>query len=294
MDLYYVPFDEIRRVRNLPAFPAARIALFASVCRINTLYMITRAGSGHIGTSFSCIDIVCWLFLNKVRVPDLNQPSATAVIYFSSKGHDAPALYSVLIGLGLLEFDLIHKLRRLGGLPGHPEVSTPFVHTNTGSLGMGVSKAKGMVLANRLKGRSEHIYVLAGDGELQEGQIWESLQGVANLGLGEITLIVDHNKLQSDSWVADVSPLGDLGAKFRAFGWHVVRCDGHNITQLEQAFIQMDLVADRPKILIADTLKGKGVSFIEGVVAFHGKALTPAELERALAELDGAAGATRG
>ena len=194
-------------------------------------------------------------------------------IFFSSKGHDAPALYNVLIGLGLLDEDLLHQLRRLRGLPGHPHIETPYVQANTGSLGMGVSKAKGIVLANRLAGIERRVFVLTGDGELQEGQFWESLGSAATRQLGEIVAIIDHNKIQSDTWVQDVSPLGDLEAKLRAFGWHVTRCDGHDVAAT-RAHVPRARCSDRtvPKAIIADTVKGKGVSFMEG------PALKPGEL----------------
>ena len=161
--------------------------------------MIAGAWSGHIGTSFSSLEIMSWLFLNEMR--DLDKGPGACDIFFSSKGHDAPALYAVLIGLGLLPPSKLHQLRRLHGLPGHPHVETPYIQANTGSLGMGISKAKGMALANRLAGTPRRIFVLTGDGELQEGQFWESLGSAANRGLGEIVAIVDHNKIQSDTWV---------------------------------------------------------------------------------------------
>lgn len=261
--LCYVTYQEFQRLENLELDQVTRTELFAALCRINTLYMIKKAGSGHIGTSFSCMDIVSWLHLNELKLYDPSSSDAAGDVYFSSKGHDAPALYSVLIGLGLLDFDLLHRLRRVDGLPGHPDVSNPVIQTNTGSLGMGISKAKGMALANRLQDRKRHIYVLTGDGELQEGQIWESLQSAANLGLGEITVIVDHNKIQSDTWVSDTSDLGDLEKKFHSFGWHVFRCDGHDHRALAAEFTRSKKVTDRPKVIIADTIKGKGISFME-------------------------------
>src|SRR5215212_3781974 len=136
-DLCYVPASELARARRLPTSAEDPAATFAALCRINTLYMIERAGSGHLGTSFSSLDIVSWLFLEELRLPGLAAgQDAPADLYFSSKGHDVPALYSVLIGLGLLDFELLHQLRRLGGLPGHPDVGTPYIVTNTGSLGM--------------------------------------------------------------------------------------------------------------------------------------------------------------
>jgi transketolase len=265
LELAYVPVSEFRRLLAAPLPAVARTEAFAALARINTLYMIAGAWSGHIGTSFSSIDVMSWLFLNELR--DLDRGPGGCDIFFSSKGHDAPALYNVLIGLGLLPEERLHQLRRIGGLPGHPHVETPYIQANTGSLGMGISKAKGMAIANRLAGIERRIVVLTGDGELQEGQLWESLGSAVNRGLGEIVAVVDHNKIQSDTWVDRVSGLGDVAAKFRAFGWHVSECDGHDAGALERTFRALDAVTDRPKVVIADTIKGKGVSFMEGPAA---------------------------
>jgi transketolase len=261
--LSYVSRASIDAVRAATSDPVARAELLADVCRLNTLYMIMQAGSGHIGSSFSSTDLITWLWTEALVDPNGGGPGSD--VYFSSKGHDAPALYSLLITLGKLDFDLLHRLRRLGGLPGHPDVETPFIATNTGSLGMGISKAYGMARARRFTGRGGRIVVMTGDGELQEGQIWESLQPAANERLSEIIAIVDHNKLQSDSAVAAVSDLGPLEDKFRAFGWEVRRADGHDFRAIRDVFDHFATVADRPKVLIADTIKGKGVSFMEGL-----------------------------
>jgi len=289
--LSFVPPAEIARILGLATGPDLRAAAFAAACRINVLAMVARAGSGHLGTSFSCLDIVAWLHLEEMRLDGGDRD-----VYFSSKGHDAPAFYAVLAGLGRLPFDAIWTLRRLGGLPGHPDVATPGVETNTGSLGMGVSKAKGMALAGRARGRRGRIFVLTGDGELQEGQLWESLPSAAHRGLGEITVVVDANQVQSDTWVRAVSDLGDLAARFRAFGWHVDRCDGHDMRALAGAFARLRRVTDRPKVLIADTRKGRGVSFMapdamapDGLYRFHSGAPSEDVYVKALAELvDGA------
>ena len=261
--LSYVSRDVFRAVREGVSDPIARAELIADLCRINTLFMIMQAGSGHIGSSFSSTDIITWLWTEYLRDP--NGTSKDADVYFSSKGHDAPALYSLLIALEKLPFDLLPKLRQLAGLPGHPDVGTPYIATNTGSLGMGISKAYGMARANRYTGRNGRIVVMTGDGELQEGQIWESLQPVANERLSEITVIVDHNKFQSDTAVAAVSDLGPLEDKFRVFGWEVRRGDGHDVRVLRDTLAYFDTVTDRPKVFIADTIKGRGVSFMEGV-----------------------------
>src|SRR6476469_9844946 len=291
LELRYVPVAEFTRVLNAGADPVAKVAAFAALARINTLYMIAGAWSGHIGTSFSSLEIMSWLFLNELR--DLEKGADASDIFFSSKGHDAPALYSVLIGLGLLPADKLHELRRIGGLPGHPHVETPYIQANTGSLGMGISKAKGMALANRLTGDRRRIFVLTGDGELQEGQFWESLGSAANLGLGEIVAIVDHNKIQSDTWVREVSHLGDLETKLRAFGWHVARVDGHDVAALERTFRSLDTVTSQPIVVTAATVKGRGVSFMEGPAAlaaaqlylFHSGAPSEDRYTAAIAEL---------
>jgi transketolase len=261
--LWHVPLSAFQALRAAPLDAAARAGVLADLCRINTLYMIMRAGSGHIGSSFSSTDLITWLWTEELTDP--NSGAAGSDTYFSSKGHDAPAFYSLLIALEKLDFALVHTLRQLHGLPGHPDVSTPFIATNTGSLGMGISKAYGMARANRYTGRGGRVFVMTGDGELQEGQIWESLQPVANEKLAEIIVIVDHNKLQSDSLVSAVSDLGPIEDKFRTFGWEVRRGDGHDPAVVRDALAHFATVTDRPKVFIADTIKGKGVSFMEGL-----------------------------
>lgn len=258
-----------------------RASVFADLIRLNALYMIARAGSGHIGTSFSSAEIFAWLYLNEIH---------EGSTFFSSKGHDAPSLYATLIALGKIDKELLHKLRRSGGLPGHPDVAFCGVSANTGSLGMGISKAKGMIRAHRIRGERHRVFVLTGDGELQEGQIWESLISAANERLNEITVFVDHNKLQSDTFVSQVSALGDLEAKFQAFGWDVQRIDGHDTRELERVLAIETVV---PRVIICDTVKGRGVSFMEHTsmlegdrwYQFHSGAPTRSDYQRASHEI---------
>lgn len=289
--LQFVPLAEIERIRSGIANPHRRAATLADAARLNTLTMIMAAGSGHIGSSFSAMDIVTWLWAEAMAHP--NEPDVSpSDTYFSSKGHDAPGLYATLIALGRLPFESLFALRRLGGLPGHPDMGTPGMVTNTGPLGMGISKAMGLALARRLQGKSGRIYVLTGDGELQEGQFWESLQPAANRGLAEITAIVDHNKIQSDTHVHETSDLGDLEAKFRAFGWAVRRLDGHDMRAIAEGIRWAKAVTDRPQALIADTVKGRGVSFMEGMgedgfYHFHSGAPSAAHYAAAETELAG-------
>ena len=279
----FVPVATLERLIRSEGDRDAAVAAFATGNRINTLGMIQLAGSGHIGSSFSSIDVVA-LLLGDVLGPD--------DVYFSSKGHDVPALYATLIGLGRLPFDLVTRLRRLGGLPGHPDVATPGIAFNTGSLGMGISKAKGLALADRLRGRHRRIVVLTGDGELQEGQIWESLSGAARDGLGAITVVVDRNGLQSDLPVAEVNALDPLPERLRSFGWDVTGCDGHDLAALRRL-----LTGPRPdgvpRVIIADTVKSCGVSFLEPAgrpaderfYPFHSGALAPEDYRAARDEL---------
>jgi transketolase len=288
--LYFVPLSELQRLRKAAETMGLQACrLLSNALRINTLYMIKNAGSGHIGTSFSSLDIMLWLWMFEANRP--NEDSSDADAVFSSKGHDAPALYSILIALEKIPFDYIHRLRKLNGLPGHPDIHTSHIITNTGSLGMGISKARGMVFANRLNGYRNNIYVLTGDGELQEGQIWESLQSCTNGQYGEIFVIVDGNKIQSDTYVERTSPLGNLKRKFEAFGWKTANCNGNSFSELAETFQSLKKFSDNPKVIFAETIKGFGVSFMQGVDAdgnykFHSGAPSDEQYFRALNELE--------
>jgi transketolase len=289
LELRYVGPDALERLRSIED-PVARASAVADASRINALSSIMEAGSGHIGTSFSVMDALAWLHLEVLRDDD---------VCFSSKGHDAPAVYAVLAAMDKLDFELLHRLRRLGGLPGHPDLAAVDVlATNTGSLGMGVSKAKGFARAARLQGQRRRVFVICGDGELQEGQFWESLGQAANEGFGEICVIVDHNKIQSDTWVAEVSDLGDVEAKVRAFGWAVARCDGNDVAALGETLGAL-LERQEPKLLIADTVKGRGATVFEpndlphsgsALYAFHSGAPDPEQYAAAMAEIAGRLG----
>ncbi|HUK40807.1 MAG TPA: transketolase C-terminal domain-containing protein [Candidatus Acidoferrales bacterium] len=267
--LSLIPLKEFRRVRAAAVDDFAKLELLADMCRANTLMCVKRAGSGHLGSSFSSLDIVSWLYYAEMNTAGLPVGHPDRDIYFSSKGHDAPGLYSVLFSLGVLPQEQFINLRRLGGTFGHPDVRTPGIEANSGSLGMGISKAKGMAAAKALLRRRGRIFVMTGDGELQEGQIYEALQTAAHQKIVNLNVIVDHNKVQSDKPVAEIIDLGGLEAKGRAFGWHVARCDGHDFRQLKKVFAEFNEVNDKPKMLIADTLKGRGVSFMEHPAALR-------------------------
>lgn len=269
-----IPVKEFQRVREAQIDNYDKLALLADMCRANALATVKRAGSGHLGSSFSSLDIVTMLYYSEMNTAQLGIRHPDRDIYFSSKGHDVPGHYAVLFSLGILPEDMFIKLRRLGGTHGHPDVSIPGIEANSGSLGMGISKAKGIASAKKLKGCEGRIFVMTGDGELQEGQIWEALQTTAHQKINNIYVIVDFNKIQTDKPVKEIIDLGDLEKKFESFGWHVERCDGHNFVELDQVFQKFKDVTEKPKVLIADTIKGKGISFMEGPVALkEGKGL---------------------
>ena len=274
MNFELIPLQEFKRVRESEIERIAKLTILADMCRANALMAVKRAGSGHLGSSFSAMDIVVWLYFEEMNTGDLGVEHPDRDIYFSSKGHDVPGLYSVLFSLGILPEEKILKLRRFGGLDGHPDVGVRGIEANSGSLGMGISKGRGMAWAKRFTGRGGHVFVMTGDGELQEGQNYEGLHSAAQQGVGNLTVIVDHNKLQSDMEVSRIMALGDMESIFRSFGWHVARCDGHDFGGLKKVFAAFKTITDRPKILIADTIKGRGVSFMEHPAALKtGKGL---------------------
>src|SRR5688572_19186349 len=250
IEIKLIELSEYERVRSSSISIFDKLALLANMSRANTLASVKRAGSGHLGSSFSAMDIVTLLYYKEMNTASVGVHSRDRDVYFSSKGHDVPGQYAVLFSLGILPREKFVKLRRLGGTYGHPDVSTPGMEANTGSLGMGIAKGKGFAFAKRLRGDGGRVFVMTGDGELQEGQIYESLQSAVNQNLTNITVIVDHNKLQSDKPVKEIGDLGDIEGKFRAFGWHVERCDGHDFKQLDKVFSNFTEVADKPKIMI--------------------------------------------
>jgi transketolase len=292
--LSIIPRSEFDRVRQEVPDPFAGLPLLADMCRANALTAVKKAGSGHLGSSFSAMDIFCYMLFHKLNTVEKGFNNPDRDIFFSSKGHDAPGYYTVLAALGVIPEEKLLLLRRLGGLDGHPHVSIPGMEANTGSLGMGISKGKGMALAKRFNGHGGQVYVMTGDGEFQEGQIYEALQSSAHLKVGNLNVIVDHNKVQTDRLVEQVGNLRDIEAKVKLFGWHVIRCNGHNFKQLDAAFREMETITDRPKMLIADTIKGRGVSFMEhpadiagnnGLYRWHSGAPDDVSFEKAFAEL---------
>lgn len=258
-----IPRSEFDRVQQANIDLFTKLPLLADMARANTLSAVKLAGSGHLGSSLSAMDLVVWLYFHYMNTTQVGVDAMDRDVYFSSKGHDVPGLYSVLYALGIVPEERYLRLRRFGGLDGHPDVGIPGIEANSGSLGMGISKGKGIALAKRLQGLASQVYVLTGDGEWQEGQNYEGLHSAAQHGVGNLTVIMDNNKVQSDKYITDIMDLRDLEAKFKAFGWYVARCDGHDYRAIAQVFEAFAAITDQPKILIADTIKGRGVSFME-------------------------------
>jgi transketolase len=292
--LSLIPKSEFDRVRGVDGDPDARLALLADMCRLNALVAVKRAGSGHLGSSFSALDVVVHLLFEELNVAELGFDHPDRDVFFSSKGHDVPGLYAALVALGVIPQERLLRLRRLGGLDGHPDVRIPGIEANSGSLGMGISKGRGIAWAKWSLGLGGRVVVMTGDGELQEGQNWEALQTAAHEFQGTLWVVVDRNELQSDKLTEEVVALGDLEEKLRVFGWEVRSCDGHDHAALREAFAAFRAVDDTPNALIARTIKGKGVSFMErsaalaeggGFYRWHAGAPGDEDFERAHAEL---------
>jgi transketolase len=249
--------------------------------------MTGHAKSGHPGGSLSAVELVVTLFFDTMRVDPANPKSPDRDRFILSKGHAAPVLYSVMAEAGFTPKDQLNSLRKLGSIyQGHPDVRfIPSLEASTGSLGEGVSLALGMCLAARLDGRDYRIYCMIGDGESQEGQIWESAMFGAYHKVDNVVVIVDYNKIQLDGFVKDIMDVAPLADKWRAFGWHTLDIDGHDIPTIQKALAEAAATKGKPTAIVANTVKGKGVSFMENNPKFHGVAPTAAEVELAMKEL---------
>lgn len=252
--------------------------------------MVFRAASGHIGGSLSAMDILTELYFEELRIDPARPQAPERDRFVMSKGHCTPALYSVLALRGYFPEKELELFRSIEGhMSGHPDmVHVPGVDMSTGSLGQGLSAAVGMALSAKLDGAGYRVCALMGDGEIEEGQIWEAAMSAAKYGLSNLCGIVDVNGLQIDGRTADVMPSEPLDAKFAAFGWNVIKADGHDFDSLRAAFAAARAEKDRPSVILAKTVKGKGVSFMENEAGWHGKAPNAEQYERAVAELDAA------
>lgn len=255
--------------------------------RVEILKMLNTAKSGHTGGSLSAIDALTVLYFHTMRHDPSNPHWDERDKFVLSKGHAAPALYACLAQAGYFPLEDLKNLRRLGShLQGHPDMNkTPGVDVCTGSLGQGLSQAVGLALAARLAGRSARTYCLLGDGEVQEGQIWEAAMAAPHYQLDNLCIIIDQNGLQIDGEVAKVMNVGPLGPKFLAFNWHVLEVDGHDIEAIAQALENAEETKGKPTAIIARTVKGKGVPFFEHKASYHGVPPSDSELSQALEHL---------
>lgn len=269
---------------------SAHAKQIANAMRKDIIEMIHEAGSGHPGGSLSCTDILAALYFGDVMTYDPAHPTSDARDRFIlAKGHAAPALYAALAEAGFFPKDELKTLRKLGSrLQGHPDSKLlPGVEVSTGSLGQGLSVAAGLAAGLRLKGGDQKVYTVLGDGECEEGQVWEAANFAAAEALGNLVAIVDSNGLQIDGCLCDVCSAGELDEKFAAFGWDVHHVDGHDIDALIALFASLPRKATgKPQAIIAKTVKGKGVSFMENQVGWHGKAPDAEQTKQALAELE--------
>jgi len=255
--------------------------------RIDIIRMLAEAQSGHPGGSLSATDILTVLYFHVLRHDPERPHWPDRDRFILSKGHGVPALYAVLAKAGYIPHEELLTLRQTGSrLQGHPDrMKLDAIEAATGSLGQGLSIALGLALASQHDGNPYRVYCMVGDGESQAGQIWEAAMCAPKFKLGNLTCILDYNKIQLDGYTRDILDLEPVVDKWRAFGWNTIEIDGHDIDQIREAFVTAARVSDRPSIIIAHTVKGKGVSFMEDLVKWHGVAPTQDEADQAVAEL---------
>ena len=261
----------------------------ANEVRKGIVTAVHSAKSGHPGGSLSAADILTYLYFEEMNIDPKDPKKADRDRFVLSKGHIAPALYSTLAHRGYFPVEDLTTLRHVGSyLQGHPDMKhIPGVDMSSGSLGQGISAAVGMALSAKLSNESYRVYTLLGDGEIQEGQVWEAAMFAGNKGLSNLTAFVDYNNLQIDGTIEEVNSAAPIDKKFEAFGWHVITIDGHNFEEIENALKEAETV-DKPVAIIAKTVKGKGVSFMENAVGWHGSAPNDEQYEQAMTELNAA------
>ncbi|GAM10516.1 hypothetical protein OR1_02805 [Geobacter sp. OR-1] len=262
----------------------AKLEEKARSLRVSIIKSLHKSQSGHTGGSLSSIDIITVLYFHKMRHNPAEPLWAGRDRFVLSKGHAAPAQYVALADAGYFPKEDLMTLRRLGShLQGHPDSKvTPGVEVCTGSLGQGLSMANGMAIALKLDGKANRVYTMLGDGELQEGQVWEAAMAAAHYKLDNLCAVVDANGLQIDGEVERVMAVTPIAEKFRAFGWHTIEIDGHDIGAIINAFDQSELLKGKPTVIVARTVKGKGVSFFENKASYHGVTPSDEELPKAL------------
>ena len=268
-----------------------RIGELRELCRrfrIDALTAIHGAQSGHPGGSLSVCEILTLLYQERMRIDPRQPDDPDRDRLVLSKGHAAPMLYVNLIQRGYLPKESLNTLRGIDSLlQGHPSTHTPGVEMPAGPLGLGLSAAQGMAMGLKLDGSGARVYAILGDGELNEGCVWEAAMSAPKFALDNLCAVVDWNHVQLDGTTDEVMPIRDLAGKWRAFGWNVIECDGHDLAALDAAFDAAEACKGLPSVIIADTVKGKGVSFMEGQAGWHGKAIDDESFKKAMAELGG-------
>lgn len=261
----------------------------ATTIRKDIVTMLTESASGHPGGSLSAADIVTALYFGEMNIDPKNPKMENRDRFVLSKGHAAPVLYAALAEKGYFPKEELMTLRKINSnLQGHPNMNdTPGVDMSTGSLGQGLSVANGMALAGKLDGKSYRVYAYLGDGELQEGQVWEAAMTSAHYKLDNLTAFVDYNGLQIDGDTEKVMNVNPIADKFEAFGWNVISIDGHSFEEIFKAIDEAKNVKGKPTMIVAKTVKGKGVSFMENQAGWHGSAPSKEQCEAALKELGG-------
>lgn len=261
----------------------------AKKIRVNILKMISIAGSGHPGGSLSIVEILVYLYFYRMKVDPSHPKSPERDRFILSKGHCCPAWYAVLAEKGFFNESVLWTLRDIESiLQGHPDMKkTPGVDMTSGSLGQGLSCGVGMAIGSKLSKKNFFVYVLVGDGELQSGQIWEAVLCAAKYNLNNLIVIVDNNKFQTDGKTSDIMPIEPIEDKFKSFKWFVTRINGHSFHEIHNAFEMIDKITSKPKVIIADTIKGKGVSFMENNHLWHGLAPNEEETKKAISEIIG-------
>jgi len=264
-----------------------KLQIDAVKVRIGIIEGVYNAKCGHPGGSLGLADTLTYLYQTRMNVDPKNPDEKDRDRFVLSKGHNAPVLYSVLALRGFFPVDELKTLRKIDSrLQGHPVMGKiPGVDMSTGSLGQGISAACGMALAGKLDGASYRIYTALGDGEIQEGQVWEAAMFAAHYGLDNLTAIIDNNNLQIDGKITDVMSPYPIDEKFRAFGWHVICIDGHDFDAIDAAFNESEKISGKPVAIVQKTTKGKGVSFMEDKAAWHGAAPNEEQYKTAMAEL---------
>ncbi|MDQ0176081.1 transketolase [Bacillus chungangensis] len=263
------------------------LQVLAKRIRRHIIRMTHHAGSGHPGGSLSATELMTVLFFEHLNVDPKNPDWENRDCFFLSKGHCTPVYYSVLAEKGFFPIEELMTFRDVDGrLHGHPcGEHIPGVDISSGSLGQGLSVANGVALAAKLDGKSRHAYVMIGDGESQEGQVWEAAMTTAHYNLDNVCAIIDWNKIQLDDFVENIKGMKDFPAKWRAFGWHVIEMNGHNLIEVDEAFKEAKRTKGKPTAILAHTVKGKGISFMEDTHKWHGLAPNDKELDLALKEL---------